>query len=37
MVTKNSKHKLLLSLSYGAGLRVSEIVSLKIQDIDLQR
>jgi len=37
VVTKNSKHKLLLSLSYGAGLRVSEIVSLKIQDIDLQR
>jgi site-specific recombinase XerD len=32
---KNVKHKLLLSLSYGAGLRVSEIVSLKIEDIDL--
>lgn len=35
--TINPKHKLLLSLSYGAGLRVSEITSLRIQDIDLQR
>ena len=35
--TKNPKHKLLLSLSYGAGLRVSEIVALRIQDIDLDR
>lgn len=33
---KNSKHKLLISLSYGAGLRVSEAIDLKIQDIDLQ-
>jgi len=33
---KNSKHKLLISLSYGAGLRVSEAINLKIQDIDLQ-
>ena len=32
---KNTKHKLLLSLAYGAGLRVSEVTSLKIQDIDL--
>jgi len=31
---KNIKHKLLLSLSYGAGLRVSEVVNLKIKDID---
>lgn len=34
-VTENTKHKLLLSLAYGAGLRVSEVVSLKVQDIDL--
>ena len=31
----NTKHKLLISLSYGAGLRVSEGVNLKVQDIDL--
>ncbi len=30
----NTKHKLLLSLAYGAGLRVSEIVTLKIKDVD---
>lgn len=34
-VTKNTKHKLLLSLTYGAGLRVSEVVALKVRDIDL--
>jgi integrase/recombinase XerD len=32
---KNIKHKLLLSITYGAGLRVSEVISLKVQDIDL--
>jgi site-specific recombinase XerD len=32
--TKNFKHKLLLSLSYGAGLRVSEIINLKVKDLD---
>jgi len=31
----NLKHKLLVALSYGAGLRVSEAVNLKIKDIDL--
>lgn len=31
----NEKHRLLVSLSYGAGLRVSEIVKLRIKDIDL--
>lgn len=36
-VTLNPKHKLLLMLSYGAGLRVSEITALKIGDIDSQR
>ena len=29
----NPKHKLLISLSYGAGLRVGEVTSLKIRDI----
>lgn len=32
---RNPKHKLLLSLAYGAGLRVSEVVFLKMQDLDL--
>lgn len=34
-VTNNLKHKLLLSLSYASGLRVSEIVNLKVGDISL--
>ena len=32
--TDNPKHKLILQLCYGMGLRVSEIVNLKIGDID---
>jgi site-specific recombinase XerD len=31
----NLKHRLMIALAYGAGLRVSEIVGLKIKDIDL--
>ncbi len=31
----NRKHKLLISLAYGAGLRISEAVSLKVKDVDL--
>lgn len=31
---ENRKHKLLISLSYGAGLRVSEAINLKIKDIN---
>jgi len=31
----NSKHRLLLSLAYGAGLRVSEVVALRVGDVDL--
>ncbi|MCC2589837.1 tyrosine-type recombinase/integrase [Chryseobacterium sp. MFBS3-17] len=34
---ENSKHTLLLKLCYGMGLRVSEIVNLKITDIDSKR
>jgi site-specific recombinase XerD len=33
--TSNTKHRLLLALAYGAGLRVSEAVGLRIRDIDL--
>ena len=32
--TLNTKHRLLLALAYGAGLRVSEIVDLRVGDID---
>lgn len=32
--TENPKHKLIIQLSYGMGLRVSEIVNLRIEDID---
>ncbi len=31
----NEKHKILVSLSYGSGLRVSETANLKIKDINL--
>lgn len=34
-VTNNVKHKLIIALAYGAGLRVSEIVNLQVKDIDL--
>jgi len=32
---KNNKHRLLLAISYAAGLRISEALSLRIEDIDL--
>ncbi|OGY44261.1 MAG: hypothetical protein A3J62_02935 [Candidatus Buchananbacteria bacterium RIFCSPHIGHO2_02_FULL_38_8] len=35
-VVKNAKHKLILALMYSAGLRVSEVVKLKAEDIDLE-
>lgn len=31
---KNPKHKLIISLAYGAGLRVSEVVNLKVKDVN---
>lgn len=34
---KNPKHKMMIKLAYSAGLRVSEVVSIKISDLDLQR
>lgn len=36
-LTFNLKHKLALQLTYGMGLRVSEVVALKISDIDSKR
>jgi site-specific recombinase XerD len=33
----NLKHQLILILTYSAGLRVSEVVKLKISDIDSDR
>lgn len=34
---ENLKHKAILSLTYSVGLRVSEVVNLKIEDIDSDR
>jgi len=34
-VTRNIKHKAIIALSYGAGLRVSEVVNIKVGDIDI--
>ena len=34
-VTTNLKHRLMLALAYGAGLRVSEVVSLRVRDVDV--
>jgi site-specific recombinase XerD len=33
---KNEKHHLMIALAYSAGLRVSEVVNLKIKDINLE-
>jgi len=35
--TTNPKHKTMISLLYGCGLRISELVNLKMADIDLSR
>jgi len=34
---KNTKHKAILALTYSCGLRVSEVINLKIKDIDSKR
>lgn len=34
--TQNKKHHALLSLAYGAGLRVSEVVALRVCDMDFE-
>ena len=33
--TKNKKYKLMISLAYACGLRVSEVVNLKVKDLDI--
>lgn len=33
--TENTKHKLMISLGYACGMRVSEVVNLKIGDLDI--
>jgi site-specific recombinase XerD len=33
---RNPKHKLIISLTYAAGLRISEVINLKIKDVDLE-
>lgn len=33
---QNPKHKLLIALSYGSGLRVSETINLKVKDINIK-
>ena len=35
--TGNLKHRAALSVAYGAGLRASEVISLKVGDVDSQR
>lgn len=35
-VTKNNKHRLLLALAYGSGLRVSEVIKLRVQDVQIE-
>ena len=36
-VIKNPKHRLMILLAYSSGLRVSEVVSLKVADINMDR
>jgi len=37
LATENLKHRAMLCLAYSAGLRISEIVNLKMEDIDRER
>ena len=34
---RNTKHRMLISLTYSCGLRVSEVVHLKVKDLDFKR
>jgi integrase/recombinase XerD len=34
---KNSKHRLMISLAYGGGLRVSEVIRLKVIDLNFEQ
>ncbi len=36
-VVRNRKHRLLVSLAYGAGLRVSEVIAIRVRDVDFER
>lgn len=36
-VCKNQKHRMILELTYGCGLRVSEVVGVRVRDIDGER
>jgi integrase len=33
-IFQNIKHKLLLMVAYGAGMRISEVRNLRVQDVD---
>jgi len=35
--TENVKHKLLICLMYSSGMRVSEVISMKIEDLDIKK
>ena len=35
--TENQKHRTILMMCYASGLRVSEVVGLKVKDIDSKR
>lgn len=35
-ITNNKKHQLIIALAYGGGLRVSEIINLKVKDTNLE-
>ncbi|MDA0375901.1 MAG: tyrosine-type recombinase/integrase [bacterium] len=34
---ENTKHRTMIALAYGAGLRISEVVSLRVADIDCEQ
>jgi site-specific recombinase XerD len=36
-VTKNLKHRICIALIYSSGLRIGELIGLKIRDLDIQR